>query len=111
GRLTDLLDGGEQQADEDGDDRYHHQQLDQRETARTRPNLGRDAHAESSFGGRNHFVVPAGGGNTSVGIRSTRRQKYPPGGRAAPGSITISRGTLGVRTAVLKIRTGGYLFA
>src|SRR5262249_20248260 len=31
GGLTDLLDGGQQQADQDGDDRYHHQQLDQRE--------------------------------------------------------------------------------
>ena len=31
GRLADLLDGGQQQADEDGDDGDHHQQLDQRE--------------------------------------------------------------------------------
>src|SRR5262249_53453730 len=31
GRLAHLLDGGQQQADEDGDDGYHHQQLDQRE--------------------------------------------------------------------------------
>src|SRR5262249_21062248 len=31
GGLADLLDGGDQQADEDGDDRNHHQQLDQRE--------------------------------------------------------------------------------
>jgi hypothetical protein len=30
-RLADLLDGGQEQADQDGDDRYHHQQLDQRE--------------------------------------------------------------------------------
>src|SRR5262249_58416931 len=29
GGVADLLDGGEEQADEDGDDRYHHQQLDQ----------------------------------------------------------------------------------
>jgi len=35
GGLSDLLDGGQQQADEDGDDGDHHQQLDQRErTAR-----------------------------------------------------------------------------
>ena len=33
GRLADLLDGGQQQADQDGDDRDHHQQLDQREGA------------------------------------------------------------------------------
>src|SRR5207247_1142338 len=31
GGLADLLDGGQQQADQDGDDRDHHQQLDQRE--------------------------------------------------------------------------------
>jgi hypothetical protein len=30
-RLADHLDGGQQQADQDGDDRDHHQQLDQRE--------------------------------------------------------------------------------
>src|SRR5262249_50774734 len=30
-RLADLLDGGQQQSDEDGDDGDHHQQLDQRE--------------------------------------------------------------------------------
>src|SRR5262249_45829677 len=33
GGLADLLDGGQEQADEDGDDGYHHQQLDQREGA------------------------------------------------------------------------------
>src|SRR5262249_34416472 len=32
GRLAHLLDGGEQEADEDGDDGDHHQQLDQRES-------------------------------------------------------------------------------
>jgi len=37
GGLADLLDGGEQQADEDGDDGDHHQQLDQREPTSTRP--------------------------------------------------------------------------
>jgi hypothetical protein len=31
GRLAHLLDRRQQQADEDGDDRYHDQQLDQRE--------------------------------------------------------------------------------
>src|SRR5205823_2535287 len=31
GGLADLLDGGQEQADQDGDDRYYHQQLDQRE--------------------------------------------------------------------------------
>src|SRR5262249_44213491 len=31
GRLADFLDGGEEQADQDGDNRYHYQQLDQRE--------------------------------------------------------------------------------
>src|SRR5262249_19088582 len=31
--FTDHLDGGDEQADQDGDDCYHHQQLDQRETA------------------------------------------------------------------------------
>src|SRR5947209_4145833 len=36
GGRTDLLDGGQEQADEDGDDRDHHQQLDQREPAGTR---------------------------------------------------------------------------
>jgi hypothetical protein len=34
GGRADLLDGGEQQADEDGDDGDHHQQLDQRERRR-----------------------------------------------------------------------------
>src|SRR2546421_30440 len=33
GRLAHLLDGGQEQADEDGDDGDHHQQLDQREPA------------------------------------------------------------------------------
>src|SRR5262249_51873799 len=33
GGLANLLDGGQEQADEDGDDGYHHQQLDQREGA------------------------------------------------------------------------------
>jgi hypothetical protein len=32
GGLADLLDGGQEQADEDGDDGDHHQQLDQRES-------------------------------------------------------------------------------
>jgi len=32
GGLADLLDGGEEQPDQDGDDRDHHQQLDQRES-------------------------------------------------------------------------------
>ena len=32
GSFAHLLDGRQQQADEDGDNRYHHQQLDQRET-------------------------------------------------------------------------------
>jgi len=32
GRPADLLDGGDEQADQDGDDGDHHQQLDQRET-------------------------------------------------------------------------------
>src|SRR5262249_52298183 len=36
GRLAGLLDGGEEQADEDADDGDHYQQLDQRE-ARARP--------------------------------------------------------------------------
>ena len=31
GRFADLLDGGEQQADQNGDDRDHHQEFDQRE--------------------------------------------------------------------------------
>ena len=31
GRIADLLDGGQQQADQDGDDGDHHQQFDQRE--------------------------------------------------------------------------------
>jgi hypothetical protein len=31
GRLADLLDGGQEQADQDGDDGDHHQQLDERE--------------------------------------------------------------------------------
>ena len=31
GGLPDLLDGGQEQADQDGDDGDHHQQLDQRE--------------------------------------------------------------------------------
>jgi hypothetical protein len=33
GGFADLLDGGQEQADEDGDDGNHHQQLDQREAA------------------------------------------------------------------------------
>ena len=42
GGLADLLDGGEQQADEDGDDGDHHQQLDQREGGATeRPGVTR----------------------------------------------------------------------
>jgi len=32
GGLADLLDGGQEQADQHRDDRYDHQQLDQRET-------------------------------------------------------------------------------
>jgi hypothetical protein len=35
GGLADLLDGREQQANQDGDDGNHHQQLDQRETRMT----------------------------------------------------------------------------
>jgi hypothetical protein len=33
GHHAHLLDGGEEEADQDGDDGHHHQQLDQRETA------------------------------------------------------------------------------
>src|SRR5262249_23699582 len=36
GGLAHPLDGGQEQADEHGDDRYHHQQLDQREAAARR---------------------------------------------------------------------------
>jgi hypothetical protein len=38
GRLTRRLDGGQQQGDQDGDDRDHHQEFDEREsTPRTYP--------------------------------------------------------------------------
>jgi len=37
GRLADLLDGGQQQADQDGDDGNHHQQFDQREATPPAP--------------------------------------------------------------------------
>jgi hypothetical protein len=36
GGLADLLDGGQEQANENGNDGYHHQQLDQRETCATK---------------------------------------------------------------------------
>ena len=35
GRLARRLDGGQEQGDQDGDDRNHHQQLDEREPATT----------------------------------------------------------------------------
>src|SRR5262249_26194868 len=41
GSGADLLDGGEQQADEDGDDGDHHQNLDQRERRGPVPGSGR----------------------------------------------------------------------
>src|SRR5262249_52713106 len=45
GALTHLLDGGDEQADEDGDDGNHHQQLDQREATPTpRRSAGRVEH-------------------------------------------------------------------
>jgi hypothetical protein len=41
GSLADFLHGGQEQADEDGDDGDHHQQLDQRDP-RQRPNTRRN---------------------------------------------------------------------
>src|SRR5262249_58697196 len=47
GRCADLLYRGQEQADEDGDDGDHHQQLDQREApARARERAWRAAHAQ-----------------------------------------------------------------
>jgi hypothetical protein len=43
---ADLLDGGEEQADQDRDDRDHHQQLDQREAV---PAAGRRIRAEAPW--------------------------------------------------------------
>src|SRR5262249_42875230 len=42
GRLAHFLDGGDEQADEDGDDGDHHQQLDQRERSRPPANATRN---------------------------------------------------------------------
>jgi hypothetical protein len=47
GGLAHLLDGGEEQADQDGDDGDHHQQLDQRERAAV-PQQADEFHDESS---------------------------------------------------------------
>ena len=48
GRLADLLDGGQQEPDEDRDDRDHHQQLDQRE----------GPPAPTAVSGRGHVAPP-----------------------------------------------------
>ena len=41
GGFADLLHGRQEQADEDGDDGDHHQQLDQGETSQSRPRMQR----------------------------------------------------------------------
>src|SRR5581483_6252773 len=55
GGLADLLDGGQQQADQDRDDRDHHQQLDQREPKTGSPGAGasHENTSEKAEGGRN----------------------------------------------------------
>src|SRR5262249_14666483 len=61
GRLADLLHRGQQQADENGDDGNHHQQLDQR---KRRSSHGRGAHA-----------VPPQDQNVIVGQTRTREKR------------------------------------
>jgi hypothetical protein len=46
--LADLLDGGQQQADQNGDDGDHHQKLDQREAGRV-SSIGMTADHENPF--------------------------------------------------------------
>src|SRR5262249_31109681 len=70
GGLADLLDGGEQEADEDGDDGDHHQQLDQRERA-ARPQA-RMRHGTSWKRGEH--------------MRRSRPLSYPPEGSAGARS-------------------------
>src|SRR5262249_18365027 len=71
--LADLLDGGGEQRDGDGDDGYHHQQLDQRETAATH-RYGR--HGSPSVGaneGRRIARLPAGQAVRKASRPATRR--------------------------------------
>src|SRR5262249_40818562 len=93
GRFPYLLDGRQQQAEEQGDDGDHHQQLDQREATRTTRNQHRSPHAESSIGRRScesascQGVCPDPGVELKKQTRSrspaNRDRKTPPGIKTA----------------------------
>src|SRR5262249_40546058 len=79
-RLAHLLDGGEEEADQDGDDRDHHQQLDQREgggpPARTGPGRGPD-HGRGGWFAHHDFAL------------QKRRLKTPPAEPGAAGPTVV----------------------
>src|SRR5262249_23748885 len=88
GGLADLLHGGEQQADEDGDDRDHHQKLDQRERPPTP--------ASHAYG---HATLLDEGREEETRNHSSRR---PGPGPARPGWIGRKR-----RPAAVRARPAG----
>src|SRR5262249_13844872 len=73
GRFADLLDGGEEQSDQDRDDRDHHQQLDERETS-TSGRQARHYYLRVEFGARRHPRAGDGAGyqTFATGMLSSR---------------------------------------
>ena len=82
-RLAGGLDGGQEQRDQDGDDRDHHQQLDQREAAGSGLRSVRSHGGSSSW--RQVVGVGSGGGVTGPGGAGDRR-------RSGPGSMGLGGG-------------------
>ena len=80
GGLADLLDGGQEQADQDRDDRDHHQQLDQREPGSA---LGSD-------GSRMHGHPPYGEGNETATAHGRHRRSVSKRGVCGNGVGRVS---------------------
>src|SRR5439155_15888558 len=84
GRLADLLDGRQQEADQDGDDRDHHQQLDERKRL---PTATRRVHRAPPQEGmcqqRGLIQPPETTAVATAGTGSTRESQTP----IAPGAV------------------------
>src|SRR5262249_52891927 len=79
-RLADLLYGGEEQADQDRDDRYHHQKLDQREGAPALGPMGLSHGPSPDVSGRPGYRAVPWGGRLAGGPFTP--QGFNPWGRA-----------------------------
>src|SRR5262245_41359545 len=94
GCLADLLDRGEEQADQDGDDRDHHQQLDQGEAAPMQRRRRTGAHG--SIPGMRYGHGPATASSANPAIIWSDGSQSPPW--AGLGSCPAKLGQLSTST-------------